>query len=138
MTNEDIYAFLTRNPICYLATTAGNQPHVRGMMLYRADANGIIFHTGEGKEMVAQLRQNPAVEICSYNQQENLQVRVCGKAEFFDDLALKQEIVAHYPFMQPMIDKFGYEGFLLFRIVNGSALCWTMGSDMAPKEPIAL
>jgi len=138
MTKNEIFTFLTNNPVCFLATATDNQPHVRGMMLYRADDTGIIFHTVAGKEMVAQLHANPAIEICTYNPQEQIQLRVSGTAEFFDDLALKQEMVAQYPFMQPLIDKCGYEGLLLFRIVHGQALVWTMSGDMAPKAPVAL
>jgi len=46
MNKSEILGFLNANPLCHLATVEGNKPHVRGMMLYRADENGLIFHTG--------------------------------------------------------------------------------------------
>lgn len=138
MTKEEIFEFLTANPICFLATVEGCKPHVRGMMLFKADENGIIFHSGEGKDMVRQLNENPNVEICTFNAQLNVQVRVNGLVEFINDLALKQQIVAERPFLQGMIDKFGYENFLVFRMKDNVASVWSMANDMAPKNYVKL
>ncbi|HEY3378401.1 MAG TPA: pyridoxamine 5'-phosphate oxidase family protein [Armatimonadota bacterium] len=138
MTKEEILAFLTANPICYLATVDGNVPHVRGMMMFRADGDGIVFHTGLGKDLTNQLEKNPAVELCTYNPEQNVQVRVCGTAEFVNDLALKQAIVAERPFLQPMVEQTGYDAFLLFRVKDAQATVWTMADNMAPKTYVAL
>ena len=45
MTKEELYTMMNQNPAFHLSTVEGNQPHVRGMLLFRADENGIIFHT---------------------------------------------------------------------------------------------
>ena len=52
----------------------GKQPRVRGMMMYRADASGLIFHTGNYKALAQQLAANQQVEVC-FNSQDT-QVRV--------------------------------------------------------------
>ncbi|MCU0915360.1 MAG: pyridoxamine 5'-phosphate oxidase family protein [Planctomycetes bacterium] len=51
MTREQILEFVNANPLCHLATCEGQQPRVRGMMMYRADAAGLIFHTGHFKAL---------------------------------------------------------------------------------------
>ena len=138
MTKSEILAFLNENQVCFLATAEGTTPHVRGMMLYRADEAGIIFHTGKGKDMEAQLRNNPAVELCVFNPQTNVQIRVAGIVEFVEEQALKEEIVAARPFMKPMIEKAGYGFLAVLRVTNCVATVWTMEANMAPKTTIAL
>ena len=81
------------NPGFHLATIDGDFPRVRGMFLFRADSNGIIFHTGAFKDLYSQVLACPNVELC-FNEQ-NTQVRVSGCLEIIDDNALKDEIVNH-------------------------------------------
>ncbi|MHB9129868.1 MAG: pyridoxamine 5'-phosphate oxidase family protein [Armatimonadota bacterium] len=138
MTKDEIFAFLNANPVCYLATAEGDQPRVRGMMLFRADENGILFHSGEGKDMTNQLRANPKAEICIFNPEQNVQVRVTGITEFINDLAVKQQMVAERPFLQPMVEQTGYDKFIVFRIKDCVATVWTMANNMAPKTFVKL
>ena len=51
MTKEEILEFVTKNPMFSLATTDGNQPHTRMMMICRADEDGILFSTGRNKDV---------------------------------------------------------------------------------------
>jgi uncharacterized pyridoxamine 5'-phosphate oxidase family protein len=50
MNKSEILGFLNANPVFHLATVEGNKPHARGMLMYRADENGILFHTGKTSE----------------------------------------------------------------------------------------
>ena len=95
MTKEEILEFVTKNPVFSLATTDGNQPHVRLIMLYRADEDGIIFCTGRDKAVHEQLQANPAVEMCFYNADDGRQVRIEGTVEMLDDLELKMQVTVH-------------------------------------------
>lgn len=76
-----------------MATTEGDQPHVRGMLMYRADDSGLLFHTGDFKEVWSQIQKNRKVEICFNDFQANTQVRVVGAAQPVADQKLKEEIV---------------------------------------------
>ena len=49
MEEQKIYELINENLGFYLATMDGDQPRVRGMMLFRADKNGIVFHTASTK-----------------------------------------------------------------------------------------
>ena len=77
MDKGEILAFMTANPTCYLATVEGNRPHVRAMIIYRADESGIIFQSWTAKDVFKQLCDNPAVELCFNNYKEGIQIRVC-------------------------------------------------------------
>ena len=64
MTTQEIFKLINENPAFHLATVEGDQPRVRGMLLYRADENGFIFHTASTKDVFAQIKKNPKAEMC--------------------------------------------------------------------------
>ena len=138
MTKEDILEFVTKNPVCSLATIDGNQPRVRTIMLYKADENGIIFCTGRDKAVHKQLQANPAAELCFYNAEQGLQVRIEGAVEMLDDLELKKNIVEAFTFLKPWVESQGYEVMICYRLKNGRALTWTMETNFEPKQYIQL
>ena len=138
MTKAEVIQFMNANPACHLATADGNQPRVRGMLMYRADEQGILFHTGTTKDLCKQLMANPRVELCFNNMKDGVQVRVCGKAELVENQKLKEEVVANRPFMKPWIDQHGYKFMAIFRVKNAAATVWTMASNLEPKVSIQL
>ena len=140
MNKNEIIAFLNTNPVFHLATVEGGKPHVRGMYLYRADENGILFHTGKTKEIHQQLSKNPNVEMSFNNGKlaDLTQVRVSGIAEQIEDMDLKKEIVQKRPFLKPWVERDGYDSLAVYRISKGMAVVWTMNANFAAKEPVEL
>lgn len=138
MTQAEIIKFMNENPASHLATTQGDQPRVRGMLIYRVDEQGILFHTGTTKDLYKQLLANPRVEFCFNNMKDGVQIRASGKAEFVEDQKLKEEIVAARPFLKPWVAQRGYEFLAVFRVRNAIATVWTMASNFEPKVPIQL
>ncbi len=138
MTKEEILEFVTKNPVFSLATSDNGQPHVRMMMLYRADENGIIFTTGRDKDVNKQLSNNPAVELCFYNADKGCQVRIEGNVEMLDDLELKIQVVEQFSFLKPWVESQGYEILIPFCLKNGKAVTWTMETNFEPKQYIQL
>jgi len=138
MNKAEILAFLNANPDCHLATVEGNKPHVRGMGIYRADENGIIFQTENIKDLYKQLSENPNVELCFNNYKDGIQVRVSGTVEPVGDMELKKEIIAKRPFLKPMVEKEGYEVVAVYRLKKGIAHVWTFATNLAPKTYIQL
>jgi uncharacterized pyridoxamine 5'-phosphate oxidase family protein len=138
MKRKEIFDFIKSNPVFALATSQDNKPYVRMMMLYRADDNGILFTTGENKDVHRHLQDNPQVQMCFYNHQEGLQVRVEGTAEVIENLELKKQIVKDYPFLKEWVDREGYEVLVVYCLANGKATAWTMEINFKPKEYIQL
>ena len=93
MEEQKIYELINENLGFYLATMDGDQPRVRGMMLFRADKNGIVFHTASTKDVFKQLQLNPKAEMC-FNA-NGVQIRVTGEIEVSTDEVLRQEIFGH-------------------------------------------
>lgn len=138
MEKEDIFEFIQKNPTFALATSKDNRPFVRMMMLYRTDENGIVFSTGENKDVNHQLQKNPQVEMCFYSQKDAKEIRISGTVEVLEDLDLKKQIVEDFPFLKAWIDKQGYEVLTVYCLKNGKACQWTMETNFKPKEYIQL
>ena len=139
MTKNEILEFIKSHPACFLATAEeGGQPHVRGMLMYRADEKGIIFHTGDFKDLWKQVVKNERVELCFFDPKTNIQIRVMGAAQSVEDLGLKEEIVKERPFLKSWVEKHGYEPLKVMRVTGLRATVWTFDKNFAPKEYIDL
>ena len=138
MTSEEMFKLINENPAFYLATADGDQPRVRGMLLYRADENGFIFHTASTKDVFSQIMKNPKAEMCFSC--KGIQIRVTGVLEQVHDEKLKAEIFAHpsRKFLQAWTEN-GIDDLLqIFVMKNCTAVTWTMETNFAPKEPVKL
>ena len=134
---QDYVKFANEHPVCWVATTEGNQPHVRVLQVWFADDNGFYFQTESVKSLCKQLKNNDKVELCFYAPGPNAgtMLRVTGKVEFVDDLALKNKVLADRPFLKAVGIK-GPEDPLLviFRVYSGEAYFWTMANNMKEAE----
>ena len=138
MVKEELFQIMNENPVFHLATMDGDQPRVRGMLLYRADEQGIIFHTASTKDVYQQIQKNPKVELCFQGQ--GIQIRVTGVLEQVQDDKLRDEIFAHptRKFLQAWKAQ-GIDGLLqIFRLKNGAAVTWTMETNFEEKKPVQL
>lgn len=138
MTAKEIFELVNSNPAFHLATTEGDQPRVRGMLLFRADENGFVFHTASTKDVFAQIKQNPKAEMC-FNC-NGTQIRVTGVLEQVHDENLRAEIFAHpsRKFLQAWIAN-GIDNLLqVFVMKECSAVTWTMETNFEPKNPVKL
>lgn len=138
MSSQEIFELISKQPMFHLATMDGDQPRVRGMMLFRADERGIVFHTASTKDVYRQIKANPKAEMC-FSCGE-VQVRVTGVLEQNDDPALREEIFAHpsRKFLHAWKEK-GIDGLLqVFVMKDCTAVTWTMATNFDPKEPVKL
>jgi uncharacterized pyridoxamine 5'-phosphate oxidase family protein len=139
---HDCVKFANENPVCYVATTDGDQPRVRAFMMFFADETGFYFGTFSTKRVSEQLKANPRVELCYYNNPalEDMMnakmMRVTGEVEFLDDIALKTRIFEERRFL---FAKVGIESpedprIEIFRIATGEAHFWTMNDILRERE----
>mgnify|MGYP001823707603 CR=1 FL=1 len=132
MTMQECIRFATEHPVCSLATVDGDQPRVRAFLLWRANEDGFYFETFNPKDVYEQLKNNPKVEICFFNNEPDLEkaktMRLTGEVEFLDDPDLKQHLLADWPFLQdaePVLE--------IFRVYSGEAFFWTMADVLKEK-----
>ena len=138
MTAQEMFRLINENPAFHLATVEGDQPRVRGMLLFRADENGFVFHTASTKDVYAQIKENPKAEMCFSC--GNVQIRVQGILEQVYDEELRKEIFAHpsRKFLQAWIEN-GIDDLLqVFVMKDCTAVTWSMETNFAPKEFVKL
>lgn len=136
-TKDEIYALMNANPRFHLATMDNGQPRVRGLLLFKADEHGVIFHTGTSKDLHQQVQANPAVEMCFFSPQTGEQLRVAGKLTQDSSPVLIDEIYNHpsRAFLRNWGE--GIKGQLaVYRLCNGQAYLWSMSSNFEGKEYI--
>lgn len=141
MNKQEIFEFMNQNPACYFATIEGDTPRVRGMLMYKADENGIIFNTGANKDLFKQLQKNPNVELCFVNNkdlQDFIQIRVSGVVVFENDIKIKEQLINDRPFLKTIVEKVGYDAIVVIRVQKLLATTWTMATNLEPKEYIEL
>lgn len=139
MTKTEVLEFIRNNPVFALATMEDDRAHVRMMTLYRADETGIIlFNAGESKDLHKQLMSRPDVEMCFYNPQDNIQIRITGVAEVLEEQRLKEQVVLDFPFLKKWVDNAGYDALVVYCLKGGKASIWTMETNYKPKEYIQL
>jgi pyridoxamine 5'-phosphate oxidase len=142
MTKKEVFEAITNNPVFHLATVEGDQPRVRAMLLYKADEEGIMFHTAVMKDVRRQISKNNKVELC-FNS-NGTQIRITGELELIDSNAVKDEIAEHptRKFLKAwkengVFEDF-YKGIAVYVLKNGTAVTWTMDKNFAPKDEIKL
>lgn len=134
---QDCIKFATENPVCYLATAEGDQPRVRTYLLWYADESGFYFVAVKGKESAKQLKMNPKVEVCFYNNSPDpalwKQMRLAGEAEFLEDEESLEKAYQNRSFLDELVG-FSVRPFVRpFRVATGEAHFWTLADNM--KEP---
>ena len=137
MNVQDCIKFASENPLCYIATSDGDQPRVRAVLLWFADENGFYFGTMSPKNMSKQMHENAKVEICFFNSPDDIgkgkQMRISGCVEFVDDEVLHKKILKEREFLAQIVGRPLDDVTEIFRIAKGEAHFWTMADIL--KEP---
>jgi uncharacterized pyridoxamine 5'-phosphate oxidase family protein len=136
MNVDDCIKFANQNPSGYIATADGDQPRVRGMLMWKADKTGFYYSTSATKDLYRQLKANPKVELCFFDaKSKNMdQMRITGKAEFVEDMQIREKMVEERPFLKQM--GFGADSpkLIVIRVVGNMATFWTWETNLKPKE----
>jgi uncharacterized pyridoxamine 5'-phosphate oxidase family protein len=119
MTKAEIFEFIRDNPVFAIATADQGRARVRTMKVYRADEDGIIIITGENKDVHRQLQNNPEVELCFFNIEQEKHIRITGSVEVVEDPSLEKEIGDDYQFLKKWVDNAGYDVPVVYRLKGG-------------------
>jgi len=127
---QECIKFANENPVCDISTTEGDQPRVRGFLMCFADERGFYFATLSPKKVSEQLKVNPKVEICFYNNPEQLQdakqMRVTGEVEWVEDDGLLERVCEERAFLEQLAGQPIKPITELFRVHSGEAHFWTL------------
>ena len=97
---EEVYEFLKKSGIYYLATVEGDQPRVRPFGTVDIFDNKLYIQTGKVKNVSKQMMANPKIEISAMTGEQ--WIRVEGIAVEDDRLEARQHMLDAYPSLQGM------------------------------------
>ena len=139
MNLQDCTRFANENPMCFLATSDGDQAHVRTVMLMFAEESGFYFETFPNKEMAKQMHQNPKVELCFYNHAQDMmeskQLRIKGNVEFDNDPATIDRVYEKIKVLEPIAGGPFKEMIEVYKLPHGDAHFWTM-NDVGKEDSL--
>ena len=100
---KDVYAFLKKAEVYYLATVEGDQPRVRPFGTVNEFEGKLYIQTGKVKPTSHQLAANPKAEICAFT--EGAWVRVACELVEDDRFEAKKSMLDAYPNLRGMYDE---------------------------------
>ncbi len=124
---NQVMNFLSGAGVFYLATTDGDQPHVRPLGFVMESDGKLAFCTGNTKAMCKQLKANPKVEICAYDGQGNT-LRIFGEAVFATTNETQRNALDTMPTLSE-IYSVGDGNFEIFRLNNAKAVCSNISGE---------
>lgn len=134
MSYQDVLAFVQENPVCFIATTDGDQPRVRGFLTVLFNDGKIYFTTGAMKNVYRQLSANPNIELCYCSKDFRKMLRITGKIEIVDDREKKQQLLNERDYLKSFGGKVDDPRFILLRLSHGKARFWTIQQNMRESE----
>jgi len=92
---QEVYDFLKKCKTYYLATIEGDQPRVRPFGSAVIFEDKLYIHTGKVKDVSKQLKANPKIEICAFDDQNWIRIQAVAVND--DRLEAKKTVLAAYP-----------------------------------------
>lgn len=96
---NEVYEFLKKCGVYYLATVEGDQPRVRPFGTYDVFEGKLYIQTGKIKPVAQQMKANPKVEISAMSPAGKW-IRITAEAVLDDNIAAQEHILAAYPSLQ--------------------------------------
>lgn len=97
---KEVYDFLKKCDIYYLATVEGDQPRVRPFGTVDIFEDKLYIQTGKVKNVSKQIQVNPKVELSCFA--DGVWLRLSGKLVRDDRYEAKKHMLDNYPHLQSM------------------------------------
>ena len=127
MNYQDIIDFITQNPVCTIATSKDNQPHVRAFLTNIVD-DKLYFTTSSKKNVGAEIVLNKKSELCYLNADFSKMLRITTTLEVLDERKLKQYFIDTRDYLKGFNSD--DESFILFTLLDSKATLWTLENNM--------
>lgn len=92
---QEVYEFLKKCGVYYLATVEGDQPRVRPFGTVDIFEGKLYIQTGKVKNVSKQLQANPKAEICAWG--DGKWLRITGELIRDDRIEAKKHMLDNYP-----------------------------------------
>ena len=99
---KQVYDFLKKAEVYYLATVEGDQPRVRPFGTVDLFEDKLYIQTGKKKDVSKQLGINPKAEISAFDGQQ--WIRIAATLVNDDNIDAKRDMLENYPNLKAMYD----------------------------------
>ena len=131
MDYKNVLDFITQNPICTIATSKNNEPHVRAFLTNIVDGK-FYFTTSAFKNVGQEILQNKKSELCYLAQDFSKMLRVNTSLKILDDTKMKQHFIDTREYLKGF--SADDENFILFTLSNSKATFWSLENNMREDE----
>ena len=123
MSYHDIITFIEQNPVCTIATSHQDQPHVRAFLTNIIE-DKIYFTTSLDKQVGKQISQNQKSELCYLSPDFSTMLRITTTLEILNDKKIKQHLIDNREYLKHF--DVNDPSFILFTLSNSQATFWTL------------
>ncbi|MDR1920107.1 MAG: pyridoxamine 5'-phosphate oxidase family protein, partial [Tannerellaceae bacterium] len=102
LTKSSVCEFVKQCGFYFIATAEGDQPRVRPFGTMTLYENRLYIQTSKQKYVAKQLKANPKIEICAYNQSSGEWMRIAATTVADERIAAKKYILDQYPELKSM------------------------------------
>ena len=99
---KEVCNFLKECGEYYIATVENDQPRVRPFGTAAIFENRLYIQTGRSKNVAKQMFANPKIEICAYNEQSGIWIRITAVVVPDERIEAKQFMLDEYPSLKSM------------------------------------
>ena len=97
---NEVFEFLKRCSVYYLATMDGDQPRVRPFGTYDIFEDKLYIQTGKIKPVAHQMKANPKIEISGMA--DGKWIRITAEAVLDENIEAQKHMLDAYPTLQAM------------------------------------
>ena len=98
---NEVYEFLKKCGVYYLATVEGDRPRVRPFGTVDMYDGKIYIQTGKIKAVSKQMKANPKIEICAMAP-DGKWIRISAEAVLDDNIEAQKHLLNEYPELKAM------------------------------------
>ncbi len=102
---NEIYDFIKKCGVYYLATVDGDQPRVRPFGTIDLFDGKLYIQTGKSKDVSKQLAANPKAELSCFDGAAGTWLRVAGTLINDDRVEAKKHMLDNYPDLRGLYDE---------------------------------
>ncbi|MDR1755796.1 MAG: pyridoxamine 5'-phosphate oxidase family protein [Culturomica sp.] len=111
---KEVCDFLKECGEYYLATVENGQPHVRPFGTAAIYENRLYIQTGKRKNVAKQMLANPKIEICAYNKEKGVWLRIAATVVPDERIQAKKFMLDEYPSLKSMYSATDDNTFVLY------------------------
>ena len=94
---KDCYRFICECGYFFLATSVGDKPRLRPFGMIYSNDKFLFIATDKRKSVYSDLKENPNMEMASYNPGTHKWIRISGEVEVESSNLIKEEMMRMYP-----------------------------------------